>query len=358
MKHPYVGLPDRQFNRKDPGLNNPAAFDPVSDVPFRIDRMDRIVTAGSCFAQHVARFVTEAGFNHYITEAPHRLILPELAERHNYGLFAARYGNVYTARQLLQLLHRAYGIFTEAASPWDAPGGGVLDPFRPQIQPGGFADAEELAADRHQHFAAIREAIENMDVFVFTLGLTECWIDAKDGAVFPVAPGVAGGRYDPERVKFSNFDEQETAEDLLAAFQFIRDRNPDCRFIVTVSPVPLNATFEPRHVYVSTAWSKAVLRIAAEKVCAALPDCVYFPSFEIITSPQTRGRYFGPDCREVRPAGVNHVMRLFFRHFAGEEIGASRPTAPAAPTPSPSEAERQIQLLCDEEMLNNDAADS
>ncbi|OZB13532.1 MAG: hypothetical protein B7X55_12775 [Rhodobacterales bacterium 34-62-10] len=359
--HPYVGLPDRQFWKKERGIVDPEALDPVGKMPFTLSRTDRVVTAGSCFAQHVARYLTQSGFNHLITEQPHAILQPKVVTDFNYRVFSARYGNVYTARQLLQLLQRAYGQFTPRADHWPRGSAGrVVDPFRPQIQPEGFTSAAELAEDRKMHLAAVRHAIEAMDVFVFTLGLTEAWIDRRDGAVFPLAPGVAGGRYDPDTVIFHNFDETETAADLLAALHFIRARNPRVRFILTVSPVPLNATMEDRHVLLSTTWSKAVLRIAAERATRALADTCYFPSYEIITAPHVRGRYFAADCREVLDAGVAHVMGLFFHHFANVPLasGAAKPAAGTAqqeerPDAHVARMEELNRIHCDEEALDN-----
>lgn len=360
-RHPYLGLPDRQFWKHEPGIADPDAFDPVSDVPFRIGNDARVVTAGSCFAQHVARRMAAAGITHLITEPAPAFIDADIAARFNYGMFAARYGNVYTPRQLLQLIDRAYGRFTPRTVSWPK-GARVVDPFRPQIQPEGFLSEAELLADRVQHFAAVRQAVEAMDVFVFTLGLTEAWEDAQDGAVFPLAPGVAGGRYDPEGVRFRNFDVDETAADLAEALAAIRAVNPGVKIILTVSPVALNATMEPRHVFASTTWSKAVLRIAADRVAGALPACVYFPSFEIITAPHQRGRYFAPDCREVVPAGVDHVMRLFFHHFTGpatsDAMARPRPDAVGEARAETvlqhlAGMERDLDVLCDEAAIAN-----
>ena len=357
-RHPYVGLPDRQMWAADPGLADPALFDPVSDVPFRIGREDRVVTMGSCFAQHVGRHLAVAGLNHHIAEPAHPVFDADLARRFNYGVFSARYGNIYTARQLLQLLRRAYGLFAPRVEAWprDATGDGrVVDPFRPRIQPEGFVSAAELAADREVHLAAVRAAVESMDVLVFTLGLTEAWEDARDGAIVPLAPGVAGGVWNPDEVRFCNFDEVETWADLREALTLIRARNPKVRIVLTVSPVPLNATYEPRHVAVSTAWSKAVLRLAAEKAARAFDACCYFPSYEIITAPHARGRYFAADGREVLEAGVEHVMRLFLRHVCGVE-GDAVPAPPAAPNAAQAhlaEMERLVAVLCDEQSITN-----
>lgn len=360
MKHPYIGLPTYQFWKKEAGIQDGNLLDPVSPPPFSIAATDRIVTAGSCFAQHVARYMSDSGFNHHITEQAHPIFPPKLASKHNYGMFSARYGNIYTAKQLKQLLERAYGTFVPQATSWKASGSEhVVDPFRPQIQPGGFVSEAELEADRASHFASIRRAIEEMDVFVFTLGLTEAWVDTRDGAVFPIAPGISGGDYDPKTVTFKNFSDTEVYEDLVAALSFIREKRPDVKIILTVSPVPLNATYEDRHVLVSTVLSKAILRVAADKCVDFLDSCVYFPSFDIITSPHVRGQYFDVDCREVLPAGVNHVMRLFMRHFT--EANQEDSAEPTEKNLQKSEVEIHMQemqekmdVLCDEAAIDNE----
>lgn len=356
MTSPYVGLPPRQFWKKEPGIQNPALLDPIKPPAARLTKSDRIVTAGSCFAQHVARYLTNAGYNHYVSEQAHPVVPRPVATAHNYGLFSARYGNVYTARQLNQLLKRAFGSFEPIETSWTN-GDVVVDPFRPQIQPGGYVSAAELEVDRKRHLACVRDAIEKMDVFVFTLGLTEAWRDKRDGAVYPLAPGVAGGDFDPARYEFVNFNETETFDDLKVALDFIRSVNPSVRIILTVSPVPLNATYEDRHVLLSTTWSKAVLRICAEKAMSRFERCEYFPSYEIITSPHARGAYFGPDCRDVTQEGVEHVMRLFLKHYgeAGAEVAAL--PQPAAQAPLEDEHSHKMksimQVLCDEEMIDN-----
>ena len=355
--NPYTGLPDRQFWKRDPGIAKAALFDPVSPVDFRISRTDKIVTAGSCFAQHVARYLRTSGYHYLVTEPAHPMFDAALAHKFNYGAFTARYGNIYTARQLKQLLLRAYGEFEPVARSWPKDGSGtVVDPFRPQIQPHGFASQAELDADRAQHFLAVRRAVQDMDVFVFTLGLTEGWADPRDGAVYPLAPGVAGGEYDPELVAFHNFDLDETVADMAFSLDYIRRINPDVRIILTVSPVPLNATYENRHVYVSTTWSKAVLRLAAAAMTRQFARCSYFPSYEIITAPHVRGAYFGPDCREVIESGVEHVMTLFFRHLTDAAVvprGAAVADLDHAVARHLDEMQKAMDILCDEEAITN-----
>jgi hypothetical protein len=355
--HPYSGKPAYQFWKQDPALENPSSFDPVVHTSFTIGKRDPVVTAGSCFAQHVARHLAASGFNFLVTEKPHPIIPPKIADQFNYGLFTARYGNIYTARQLKQLLQRAYSLFEPGEDVWRTEEGHIVDPFRPQIQKGGFASEDELRADREVHFRALRAAIESMSVFVFTLGLTEAWMDARDGAVFPLAPGVAGGEFDESLFVFHNFGVEGVVSDLQWSIDFIRERNPMTRFLFTVSPVPLNATAVDRHVFVSTTYSKAVLRVAAEVVCDQNSLCDYFPSYEIITSPYARGRYYGEDCREVTEAGVQHVMSVFLRHYAdGSQEAPSRESAAIQDDPTRTylkNMQNVVEVLCDEERITN-----
>lgn len=355
--HPYRGKPDYQFWRKEPGINDPSAFDPVVSPGFRITPQDAVVTAGSCFAQHVARFLAASGFNFLVTEALNPAFDQKVGTAFNYGLFPARYGNLYTARQLKQLLERVYGLFEPRCNNWEGPHGGVVDPFRPQIQPGGFLSAKELDLDRQTHFEAVRQAFETMDAFVFTLGLTETWMDNRDGAVYPLAPGVAGGIFDPLIHEFHNFTVAEVVADMQAAIDFIRKRNPQVRIVLTVSPVPLNATAVNRHVFVSTTYSKSVLRVAAEEICEANDACDYFPSYEIITSPFVRGEYYEPDCREIRSAGVEHVMKTFMKHYTDVQPDVGTETKPVRSAKDSEHARSTgdlIQILCDEEAIRND----
>lgn len=359
-QHPYKSLPDRAFWKRSVAGVTPNEIDPVGEVPFRIARTDRVATAGSCFAQHISRRLSESGYTFLVTEPAHPIVDPADAQEFNYGVFTARYGNVYTARQLVQLFDRAYGRFQPAEDVWTEAEGHLIDPFRPQIQPGGFPTREEYEVDRAKHFRAVREAFETADVFVFTLGLTEAWMSNEDGAVYPLCPGVAGGTFEPERYRFHNFTAAEVTVDLLRFIDDLRRVNAAARVVLTVSPVPLMATATDQHVLTATTYSKAVLRVAAEQAVAARPDVLYFPSYEIVMGSFARGAYFGDDLRSVTDDGVNHVMRTFFRRL-GDEQEESRPVVRSVPTESETHLERMAQaakLNCDEEALDRGSEES
>lgn len=344
--HPYRGLPSQNYWRSAVPLAPVADLDPVSKPRFRITPDDTVATLGSCFAQHVARHLVASGFAYLLAEPPEPVA--DGSEEGSEPLFSARYGNVYTVRQAKQLLDRAFDGWVPGEGAWERDGR-WFDPFRPTAVPGGFASRQLLEDGLQIHLAAVRQVFTCSDLVVFTLGLTEAWRSRIDGAVFPTAPGVAAGHFDPARHEFVNFGVSDVVTDLAAWCDRLRALNPRVRVLLTVSPVPLAATYEDRHVLASTTYSKSVLRVAVDEVTASRPWVDYFPSFEIITAPSVRGRYYEADGRSVSEAGVAHVMRVFFANYtrrSGEEPARADTTA----TRVAGEYEKS-RVICDEDLI-------
>ena len=353
---PYSSQPDRAFWRRAVSAPDWEAVDPVSGFPLKITRETKIATAGSCFAQHIARHLASAGFNYYVTEPGHPMLPEHIRRKYNYGLFSARYGNIYTAAQLNQLLQRAFGDFFSVEKDWQLESGRWIDPFRPNVNENGFSSSKELLHDREQHLAAVRDLFRNTEVFIFTLGLTEAWRSRKDGTVFPLCPGVKGGIFNEAQYEFVNYEFGEIVDQMEAFIKRVRSvSHADCRFILTVSPVPLMATATDQHVLVATTLSKSILRAAADHLQRKLEGVYYFPSYEIITGAHTRGRYFGKDLRDVEDLGVQRVMNLFFKHVAGKEDYGIEGGAREPLELNDSHVETGMKLmtvLCDEELLD------
>ena len=140
--NPYRGLPGFHYWRSGVANVGPGQFDPVEAVKFQIGESDQISTLGSCFAQHLAKHIHKSGYNYLVTEP-----LRSDEEQTDLAImmasqFSARYGNVYTVRQALQLLDRANG-WEPKDSIWERDGR-FYDAFRPNVFPGGFASEELL----------------------------------------------------------------------------------------------------------------------------------------------------------------------------------------------------------------------
>nr|WP_321524347.1 GSCFA domain-containing protein [uncultured Cohaesibacter sp.] len=314
----------------------------------------RVATAGSCFAQHVARAMINDGLNYYVTEMPPSDMKEDKAQSLGYGLFSARYGNIYTAKQLLQLVLRSYGKFDPLESFWKTDSG-YIDPFRPNIGE-VFEDPKSVCEDRKRHFEKVREMFETLDVFVFTLGLTECWFDKRDGAVFPVSPGAVTRHADARNFGFCNQSYNSIKSDIIAFLKELSIINPKAKVIFTVSPVPLIATYSNKDVLTATTYSKSVLRSVSGEIADVFNNVQYFPSYEIITGNFNKGTYYENDLRSVHQDGVAHVMEVFRDKLVTREkldTPQEKPiqNSPETPKYIEEELKRQDEVICDEELL-------
>ena len=300
---------------------HPTQVEELHVPKFRIRPEGKIATAGSCFAQHISRHLKERGFEVLDVEPPPPGLNQENATRFGFGLYSARYGNIYLARQLLQLAREALGRSTPADAVWER-NGRYFDALRPSVEPAGMGSAEEVIANRRSHLEAVLRLFRRADVFVFTFGLTEGWVHTASGTVFPTAPGTLAGTFDPGVYSFQNFSYDEVLSDFVQFRDLVHGVNPATKFLLTVSPVPLAATASGNHVLVATTHSKSVLRAVAGQLAAQFDDVDYFPSYELIASPWARGFFFEPDLRNVTEAGVQLVMRVFVEAYAGHSTAA------------------------------------
>ncbi|MEQ1956689.1 GSCFA domain-containing protein [Mesorhizobium yinganensis] len=264
-QHPYKNLPDWADWRRSVADRNMFHIVDLWQPRFNITKSMRIVTFGSCFAQHIGRSMKERGFSWLNCEPPPPGLSKENAKKFSYDIFSARTGNIYTSSLLKQWTEWAAGIKTPPQEVWKKQGR-FIDPFRPRIEPDGFASMDELTANRAVTIDRFRQCMERADVFVFTLGLTESWFNRSGGYEYPLCPGTAAGAFDEAEHVFVNQEYEAVRSTLIEALSIMRSVNPSLRFLLTVSPVPLVATNAGRHVLVSTMASKSILRAVADSV--------------------------------------------------------------------------------------------
>ena len=101
---PYDAADSRQIWTEAVAAIPTSDVDPQSPPRFTINRATKIASAGSCFAKRIAQELSARGFTYVKTE--------------QHSDFSARYGNIYTTRQLAQLLERATGASSPADDVW------------------------------------------------------------------------------------------------------------------------------------------------------------------------------------------------------------------------------------------------
>lgn len=366
-RNPYEDLPPDRFWKHGVATASSSAPPNLYCAKWAIEKSDRIATAGSCFAQHISRYLKQGGFSLLDVEPPP---IPLPVERHHaygYSLYSARYGNIYTSRQLLQIAREAFEGFTPSEVAWTK-GGAFYDCFRPGVEPVGLSSPLEVADHRRYHIERVRDLFLSMDVFIFTLGLTECWINSSGGEAYPTVPGSIAGTFDPDRYVFKNLTFREIYKDILRFREIIdaaRGGRP-FRMLLTVSPVPLTATASNQHVLQATIYSKSVLRAVAGQLQSEFGEIDYYPSYEIITHPWATRDFFDSNKRTVSSEGVALAMKTFMNEHTTLRPNAALGAAPvsALATRSADVAEHsprdagESDLKCEEYLLEQWAGET
>jgi tetratricopeptide (TPR) repeat protein len=96
------------------------------------------------------------------------------------------------------------------------------------------------------------------------------------------------------------------------------------RIILTVSPVPLGATFTGSDVAVANCYSKSVLRAAAEAAVAEFDHIEYFPSYESVTLSERALAFAEDQIHVTGPLVAFNVDRMIRRYMGGAELETSR----------------------------------
>lgn len=353
MHCPYKSIPSTSWWSKSVASKNPTDIDTQVTSKFKIKKSDKIATAGSCFAEKITTALKNKNYNYFITEKAPKFIDEKTKARWNYETFTARYGNVYTCRQLLQLLQRSFNKINPKSEEiyWKK---NYYDPLRPFIQPNGFTSLNALLEDRKYHLEMVQKMFQETNIFIFTMGLTESWVHKPSGITYPVCPGCSYGEFQSNKYSYVNSGVQQTSNDLDSFISKLKEINPNCKIILTVSPVPLIATMSPSGVARSTTYSKSVLRCVAEEMVLKWDHVDYFSSYEVITGTFNQKSYFSENKRHIEPIGVDHVMKLFFRHFTNLTLNnycekdKNKSIIDIAPNTSVYEKDPN----CDEEKLN------
>ena len=347
MTSPYDTQPDRAFWRKAVTQADKSAWPGLFEPKFKIRAKTAVATAGSCFAQHIGRALRGCGMNVLDAEPAPENMSPELAKSYGYGIYSARYGNIYTPRQLREMMDDLLEAHVEPRLFWEK-GGRFYDALRPGVEPKGCDSLHEAQELRRDHLVRVAGLVSVADVFIFTLGLTEAWIDVPTGRTMAIAPGVIAGDYDPAQTRFHNFTYAELLEDMEAIYAFLREVNPNLKLLLTVSPVPLTATASGEHVLTATTYSKSLLRAVAGEMARRHKKVDYFPSYELVTTWAQDMPAFEDNLRSVRPEMVARVMSVF---LGAQGLTATIPAEAAFAEEVSADTGEEADLVCEEVLL-------
>jgi tetratricopeptide (TPR) repeat protein len=220
-------------------ITNHIAVD-LNREPKFISKDTRFFTMGSCFARNLAGSLRNSGY-----AAKHM----EISEYIN-TTFANR-------------------VFVDWLS-----GAEIDDAIRERIAellPPGWSKENTL------------QIIKDASVFILTLGVAPAFFDRATGDFVLPRPSALNSRVLAEKYRYRTTSVQENVDNVLYLINFVRSVSPKIKIVVTVSPVPLVASFEYESAVQADCLSKSTMRLVAHEVVhnSGISDIVYWPSFEV-----------------------------------------------------------------------------
>jgi tetratricopeptide (TPR) repeat protein len=242
-----------------------------------------VVTQGSCFAGNLAKSFRRYPLN--VGEIP-------FGEDHN-----NTYSNLAVARWLRD---------------------GVVDEM------GAVVEATMGAHTREAHRAALGRA----NLFVYTLGVAPGFFDRETGAFKMPLNTAASKRSLLRTSEFRTTTVEENVSNVTQIVRIVREFNPDCTIILSLSPVPLNSTSEFPSAVVADCLSKSTLRVAAHQLSQDRSlGVLYWPSFEIVRWLSGHyGRVYGNDdgsSHHIDFKVVDAIIDNFIKVFASPNLQAA-----------------------------------
>jgi tetratricopeptide (TPR) repeat protein len=251
----------------------------LNSAPKFIDKATRFFTMGSCFARNLSESLTESGY------ASHHM---EISEYIN---------TTFANRVFVDWLRDA------------------------DIDEAICTRFVELLPRRWSKESAL-QAIKNSDVFILTLGVAPAFFDRETGSFVLPRPTALNSRALAEKYLFRTTSVKENVDNVLYLLDFIRSISPEIKIVVTVSPVPLQASFEFESAVQADCLSKSIMRLTAHEVVnnSNISNIFYWPSFEIFRwAGSNAGDFYAADdgaAWHVSEDKVSSTVRAFVEMFS------------------------------------------
>ncbi len=151
---------------------------------------------------------------------------------------------------------------------------------------------------------SVRHTIEKTDfdgrIVFITLGTNHVYVLKETGEV------VDNCQKRPQSLfRETALDVEECYASLAWTVKLLRERRPDVKVVVTVSPIRY-----AKYGYHGSALSKATLLLAAERLVRAFPQQVsYFPAYEIVNDELRDYRFYAPDMLHPSQQAVEYIWQ-------------------------------------------------
>ncbi len=284
-------------------------FIPEIEPKFKLRPQDKFYAIGSCFARGIEHMLVQ---RRIAVES----VAPEFVNLQpvNKEVTGLGFTNKYNTFSILNELR--WALDPEAVFPIDS----IVQVtestwFDPHITPTLELAGLQETLDRRAMLQTVSKRIANCRAVIITLGLVEVWRDCEVDVYTNSTPARSVLKTQPKRYEFHVTSFAQNWANLEAIHALLtRYCHPEVRIVITVSPVPLMATFSKMDVVVANTYGKSLLRAVAQEWAATHVNVDYFPSYEIVQN-SSRAAVWERDLRHVTRVGVQQIMELFLRNY-------------------------------------------
>lgn len=246
---------------------------PAVRPSFKLAPGEKVFTIGSCFARNIEKQLRRLGYKTPTGDyVPHELT----------GQPLDGFMNKFTPQSMLNEIRWAL-----APEEMPALQEALLLQADGRVIDGQLMSKMDVSpqrgVERRREVTQVFQGIRECRITVITLGLVEAWFDKTSGLYLnrSVPREIAEASPDRFELHVLSYDELYTATRRLIELILTRG-HPDAHLLLTVSPVPLMATFTDQDVLTANMYSKSSLRTVVEHVVREFDAVDYFPSFESI----------------------------------------------------------------------------
>jgi hypothetical protein len=249
----------------------------VEQPPFSLSLQDKILLAGSCFADVVGNYLQQNKFK--------VLINP--------------FGNIYNPHSLFKLLNDSIHqkkneeySFIERDRIW----------FNYNFHSELFANSkEELELKLDQLQQKVNEFVREASILILTLGTSYVYRLAEHDEIVSNCHKIPADHF-----KKYLLSPKEIIDDFEYLKNTLNELRPDLKIILTVSPVRhIKDTIPLNNV------SKSILRTAIYYIMESYPEVCYFPAFEIMMDDLRDYRFYKDDLIHPTAMAEKYIWRKF-----------------------------------------------
>lgn len=269
----------------------PMRFRTEIDLPpsgLQLGYDDRILTAGSCFAEHISTFFRDNRFK--VSGNPFGVLYNPVSVN---ALFeAVHHGTYVTERDLV--FHNGEWHSFLFDSTFSGP------------------DKTDCIHRMNHAVESTRNFIKKTRIVIITYGTAFVYTYKKTGKIVSNCHKFPADAFD-----YSRLSVEDGSSLMQSTIKHIQELNPETRMIFTVSPV--------RHWKngpTGNQRSKATLILALEEVLNTDPGLHYFPAYELLMDDLRDYRFYEADLIHPNQMAVSYILDKFTDSFINPESQA------------------------------------